>query len=301
VGGHQLVFSSQLHASNLVAGQPDAELANSDIAFGQPDPDFAMRCPGLRWVHLSSAGYTRYDRDDFKQNFRQRGAILTNSSWVYADPCAQHVLAMMMALARQLPQSLDTQRAERNWPAAERRINSHLLTGQTAVMLGFGAIARRLAELLAPFQMNLAAIRRSKHGDEPIRIVLESDLHEVLGTADHVINLLPDNPATRGFFGAERLAQMKPSAIFYNIGRGSSVDQAALGRAVESGQIAAAYLDVTDLEPLPADHPLWTTRNCFITPHTAGGLANEFDRLVQHFLNNLKRFERGEELADRVV
>jgi phosphoglycerate dehydrogenase-like enzyme len=100
---------------------------------------------------------------------------------------------------------------------------------------------------------------------------------------------------------ADRLARMKPSAVFYNIGRGTTVDQTALLEALRAGKIAAARLDVTDPEPLPPDHPLWTAPNCQITPHTAGGHAEEFHRLVGHFLTNLGRYLKGEELRDRVI
>jgi phosphoglycerate dehydrogenase-like enzyme len=97
------------------------------------------------------------------------------------------------------------------------------------------------------------------------------------------------------------LQAMKPGAIFYNIGRGTTVDQAALAEALGSGRLSAAYLDVTDPEPLPPEHPLWTTPNCVITPHTAGGHSDEWDRLVDHFLANLRRHEAAEPLLDRVI
>ena len=126
-------------------------------------------------------------------------------------------------------------------------------------------------------------------------------LPRLLPLADHLINILPDNPSTERFVTAGRLAMLKPGAIYYNIGRGTTVDQAALLEALQSRCLAAAYLDVTDPEPLPPDHPPWTTPNCFITPHTAGGQAREQYRLVEHFLANVKRFQRGEPLLDRVI
>ncbi|MCG8554141.1 MAG: hypothetical protein MJD61_02455 [Proteobacteria bacterium] len=94
---------------------------------------------------------------------------------------------------------------------------------------------------------------------------------------------------------------MKPSACFYNIGRGSTVDQSALLAALRQGRPAAAYLDVTQPEPLPPDDPLWDTPNCFVTPHSAGGHADESERIIAHFVGNLRRFERGERLHDRVI
>jgi phosphoglycerate dehydrogenase-like enzyme len=100
---------------------------------------------------------------------------------------------------------------------------------------------------------------------------------------------------------ADRLSAVKHGTVFYNVGRGTTVDQDALLAALKSGQLSAAYLDVTDPEPLPTEHPLWTTPNCYITPHSAGGHKTEQERLVQHFLDNLRRFEKGETLQDRVI
>jgi phosphoglycerate dehydrogenase-like enzyme len=298
---HRLVLAGSQKINNLVGGAPDAQLEQADIALGQPDPDQVIRAPRLKWVQLDSAGYTRYDRDDVRAALRARGGILTNASSVYDDPCAQHVLAMMLAFARQLPQSLLNQQGSRGWPYADLRRNSHLLGGQTALLLGFGSIARRLAELLRPFAMTLIGTRRTPRGDEPIRVLPDSETDALLPTADHVINILPDNAATQRYFTAERFARMKATALFYNIGRGTTVDQAALIAALEGGRIAGAYLDVMDPEPLPPEHPLWRAPNCFITPHTGGGHHDEFEQIVGHFVRNLGRFERREVMADRVV
>ena len=183
----------------------------------------------------------------------------------------------------------------------ELRTHSALLNGQSALILGFGSIARRVAELLQPLHLNLMAVRRTVTGDEPIPVLEVSRVDELLPRADHVINILPANDETRHFLNAERFGKLKTGAIVYNIGRGATVDQAALIRSLESGKVKAAYLDVTDPEPLPPSSPLWTTPNCFITPHTAGGHTNEKERQVKHFLNNLQRFENNEHLINRVL
>jgi phosphoglycerate dehydrogenase-like enzyme len=298
---HQLVFSTQLSASNLDKAAPDPALLGADIALGQPDPDSSLQAERLRWIHLTTAGYTRYDAPEFRGTFGARGAQLTTSSGVYDEPCAEHVLAFMLAQARQLPASLETQRTDHAWPYLARRAASRLLLGQNVVLLGFGAIGRRLAELLAPFAMKITAARRHPAGDENVAIITEDKLPEALATADHVVDILPENPATVRFVNAARLAACQPGAIFYNVGRGTTVDQEALLAALRSGRLAAAYLDVTDPEPLPAEHPLWSAPNCYITPHNAGGHDSEQQRLVQHFLDNLRQFERGEPLLDRVI
>ena len=276
-------------------------LRASHIAFGYPSPAVALQSENLRWIQLNSAGYTSYDHDDIKRQLVEQGIALTNSSSVYDEPCAQHLLAMITSLARQLPAALDSQRTDRAWEMDRLRTSSPLLNGQTVLILGFGAIARRLVELLDPLHMNLIAVRRQVKGDEPIRVEDITKVDTLLPRADHVVNILPANDQTKNLLNAARLALLKPGAIVYNIGRGVTLDQDALRKELESGRLSAAYLDVTDPEPLPPSHPLWTTRNCFITPHSGGGHSIEKERQVKHFLINLERFELGKELIDRVL
>jgi len=301
VGKHRLIFASNLNSLNLSIGEVDPSLAEADIAFGQPLPEQVWSVSKLRWVHLTTAGYTSYDRKDFRTEMNARGASVTTSSGVYDEPCAQHLLAMMMAFARQLPQSLDTQRTDRGWPAAQRRSQSFLLEGQTAVLVGFGEIAKRLCELLAPLHMKLVGVRRAPQGDEPITMLRQARIVEAIAKADHVINMLPSNDSTERLFRHELFQAMKPGSYFYNIGRGATVDQAALLQALQSHHIAGAYLDVMTPEPLPFDSPLWIEPNCYITPHSAGGFRQEMSRLVEHFLTNLRRFEANETLLNRVI
>ena len=206
-----------------------------------------------------------------------------------------------MALARRLPDSLANQNAARQWLMWEIRAESYLLKGQTALLLSYGAIARRLCELLAPLKMNLIAVRRNPTGDEPIKTITEMQLSEYLPTADHVINILPANPETTNYVNAEKFATMKRGAIYYSIGRGTTTDQDALHSALQSRQLSYAYLDVTNPEPLPAEHQLWTLPNCYITPHTAGGHIGEQTRLVNLFLENLQRLTANQALLDRII
>ena len=301
VHGHRLVFSASRSTSVLAAGKPDPLLAGADIAFGQPDVAQCLASPRLRWVEVTTAGYTRYDTPEFLEAFRAREAAFTNASDVFADGCAQHVLGMMLALCRRLLPSYREQLSERSWHYDERRYESRLLTGQTVLMLGYGAIGRRLAELLAPFHMTLVAVRRQIRSERGVRIIPEENVSSALGQADHVVNILPDNASTRNYVNARRLACCKPGARFYNVGRGTTVDEQALLEALRSGRLGEAYLDVFETEPLPATHPLWATPNCFITPHTAGGRHDQDAAIVQHFLQNLAAFTRGATLLNRVV
>jgi len=282
----------------LIAG--GGALDACEVAFGQPRPEAVMDSPAVRWVHLDSAGYERYDASGVRAGLAARGLALTTSSSVYREPCAEHLLAMITGLARGLPAALDAQRGDRSWPMHEIRRTARLLAGQTVVLLGYGAIARRLAEMLAPLGMTLVAVRRRRQEDALARVIAESELGEYLPLADHLVSTLPANAETRRFVNAARLGALKPGAVFYNIGRGSTVDQEALIAALASGRLGAAYLDVTDPEPLPPGHPLWAAPNCYITPHSAGGYATEKEELVRHFGENLRRFVAGAELIDRV-
>lgn len=303
VGDNEIVFADETAEAPFAGNSiPSSDLpADADIAFGQPDAAQLVQSSALRWAHLNSAGYTAYDRNDFRAAFKQQGKILTNSSDVYAEPTAEHAVSLIYAAARQLPQCMANQLGECGWPFYPTRAASRLLKGQTVLLLSFGHIARRVAELLAPLEMNLIAVRRKVAGDEPIRVLPDGEVDSLLPLADHIVNILPASPETKNFINAERLAQVKPGAVFYNVGRGTTVDQEALRESLLAGRLAAAYLDVTEPEPLPPDDPLWTTPNCFITPHSGGGHSDEMDRLIEHFLENYRRFVGGQELLNRVA
>jgi phosphoglycerate dehydrogenase-like enzyme len=299
--GHHLVFPQWPVSSILAGAEPDPQFATVDVAFGQPDPQAIAEAAGLKWIHVSSSGITRYDNPEFRARMAERKIPVSNSAGVYNEACAAQALGFILAQARRLPLGLRTRTANGTPAWHELRGSCRTLRGETVLILGYGAIGKRLAELLRPFGMNVIACRRRPRGDEGVPVVTENQLARTLGEADHVVNILPDSAETRGFLDAARFAAIKPGAVFYNIGRGVTVDQNALLDALRRGRIAAAWLDVTEPEPLPEDHPLWAEPNCFITPHVAGGHVDEAKTLVRHFLANLERFVRGEPLADRVM
>ncbi|HYG33648.1 MAG TPA: D-2-hydroxyacid dehydrogenase [Clostridia bacterium] len=299
--GHELIFAKTPIASVLTKAERDPLMAEVDIAFGQPDPDAIERSGQIRWVHISSSGITRYDNPQFRAFMAERKVMLSNSAGVYDEACAVHTLSFMLAQARKLPLSLKSRMPStaRSWQ--ELRNASGTLFGESVLIVGYGAIGKRLTELLRPFGMKVTAFRRKPRGDEGIPVVSEAQLPTALNQADHVVNILPESAETRHFFNRARFALIKKGAIFYNIGRGATVDQDALLEVLRSGQLQAAWLDVTEPEPLPNEHPLWAEPNCFITPHVAGGHADEAKTLVRHFLTNFDRFVRGEPLLDRVM
>lgn len=296
---HRLVLGALVAEKNQCLGRPDAHLPEADIAFGQPEPDQCLDSARLRWIHITSAGYTPFAGSNVKASLVGRNIPVTTSSAIYDEPCAQHALAFMLTEARQLMRSTRSQYSDHGWRTAPTRAASFLLHGQTVLLVGYGAIARRLAELLAPFGVAVVGFRRQPRGNEPDRVLPIAELSAWLSRADFVVNILPASAETEGFFDAARITAMKPGATFINIGRGNTVDQEAL-RAALGGHLRAAYLDVTTPEPLPPDHALWSLPNCFITPHVAGGHGDEYERLVHYFLANLGRFLAGQPLLGRV-
>lgn len=299
--GHELIFSQTPVASVLSKADLDPQFGTVDIAFGQPDPRAIAEARSLKWIHISSSGITRYDNPEFRALMASRQIAVSNSATVFQEACALHALCFVLAQARKLPRALDSRSAHTSSEWKALRGSSAVLQGDTLVIVGFGAIGRRLAQLLQPLGVKVIACRRKPQGDESVPMITPDQLDGTLRSTDHIMNILPDSVATRHFFNAARFAAMKPGAIFYNIGRGATVDQEALAAALHSGQLGAAWLDVTEPEPLPESHPLLMAPNCFITPHTAGGHVDETKTLVRHFLDNFDRYVRGEPLADRVM
>jgi len=299
--GHTLLTPAKPATSVLAQAAPDPAICAADIAFGQPHLEILRSAEKLKWIQISSAGFTRYDTPEFREFVRERGIVVTNSSEVYSQACAEHVFSFMLANSRMLPQALASRAPNGSPEWSGLRSGSCSLHGQSAVILGYGVIAKHLVKLLAPFEMCITAMRRTPRGDEGLPVVTAEGLSAALAEADHVINILPDNAASRGFVNDGLFSAMKTGAVFHNIGRGTTVDQDALVRALRSGKLSAAWLDVTEPEPLPDEHPLRHEKNCFITPHIAGGHHAEDETLVRHFLENFRRFLAGEPLVDRIM
>jgi D-2-hydroxyacid dehydrogenase (NADP+) len=245
----------------------------------------------LRWIHASGAGVERYDLGELAA----RGIMLTNSSGVSAPNMAEHVLGMMIALARRFPRLMRAQ-AKREWrdEATHREVGE--LLDQTVLVVGIGEVGRAVAQRAAAFGMRVHGLRRS---DAPAPAGFARDfgtgeLHETLADADHVVITLPDTPQSRGMFDAGAFAVMKPGAVIYNVGRGPVIDTAALIAALQSGHLGGAGLDVTDPEPLPAESPLWEMENVLITAHTSGATPRYWKRQSELIVENIRRIQAGE-------
>lgn len=297
---HRILFASGASKSNLVAGGRDPTTFQADILFGQPDLLDILEAPRVKWVQLTTAGYTRFDQKATFDALKSKNIAFCNASSLYDEPCAQHLVAMLLSLARAIPQTaLDQPHAK--WAYLPIRAMSFLLDKQKTLIVGYGAIARRVVELLAPYKLDITAFRRTVRGDENCPTLPINQIDDHLPQAQIIINILPASASTHNFFNADRIKKIKPGAIYLNLGRGDTNDQDALVGALNEGRLAKVFVDVTSPEPLPADHPLWTTPNAHITPHTAGGTCDEPQRMIEHFIANLKRFEKGEKLVDRLV
>jgi phosphoglycerate dehydrogenase-like enzyme len=217
----------------------------------------------------------------------------TSAKGAYAEPVAEHALALLLAGLRRLPERARAQ----SWgqPAGSS------LFGQPVTIIGGGGIATVLLRLLGPFRAQVTVVRRRP---EPLagadRTLGDDRLHEALAGARAVMLVLALTPHTRQLIGRAELAAMERDAWLVNVARGAVVDTGALVDALRSGQIGGAALDVTDPEPLPNGHPLWDLPNCLITPHTADTEEMTQPLLARRIAENIQRLTAGQELVGRV-
>ncbi|CAA9548275.1 MAG: D-3-phosphoglycerate dehydrogenase [uncultured Thermomicrobiales bacterium] len=271
--------------------------ADAVVGWHLSDEDLAA-AKRLRWLHSTGAGVDR----TLTPALVARGITVTNSSGLHADNIAEHLLAMMLAFGRGLPDLIRAQ-IRRTWLDEELDGRVFELGGQTLLLVGLGDIALATAPRAAALGMRVVGVRR--RSDRPVPPGLDAvfgveRLPELIGDADHVAICLPLTARTRGLFDAKLLARMRPSAYLYNIGRGPIVDQDALIAALRDGRLAGAGLDVTDPEPLPAESPLWELENVLITAHTSGRTPRYLERAYAILEDNVARFVNGDPLRNVV-
>jgi phosphoglycerate dehydrogenase-like enzyme len=291
---HRQRLKKELPTATLIFGDtlPDDEarrraVADADVVFGNPPVAWLEAAPRLRWVQLDSAGADAY----FK--FVATGkVVLTNLRDFYNHAVSECALAGILAHFRQVPALCLAQR-DRQWVQMEVAPQIGQLLGSRVLILGAGGIGQRLATLLKPFEVEILFFARTSP-DATLRT--PADLDAALGTADIVINTLPQTPQTIGLFDRTRLARFKPGSLLVNVGRGSAVDEAAVLDAVAAGPLAYAILDVTAVEPLPASSPLWGSPRILLLQHTGGRHPGETHRKLDVFLDNFRRLERGDPL-----
>jgi phosphoglycerate dehydrogenase-like enzyme len=279
------------------AAEIEAVLPEVEIATGHVPPALLVRMPNLRWYQQWGAGADWLLRHP---EIASRDFILTNASGVHAIQISEHILALMLAFARCLPQAIRAQ-TRGEWERQERE-NLFELAGKTLVLIGVGAIGSRTAALAAALDVQVIGVRRNAGEPAPgvARMVGPDRLLEALPLADFVVLTIPLTPETRHMIGGRELRAMKPGAYIFNIGRGGTIDEAALIRALREGWIAGAGLDVFEKEPLPAGSPLWQMENVIVTAHYSGATPHYSERAMAIFLDNLRRYRVGEPLRNVV-
>ena len=268
-----------------------AAIADADCAFGTLPADLLGQAKRLRWLQAPQAappaGY-------YYPALVQHPVVVTNFREIYNDHIGAHIMAFVLAFARDFHRYLP-QQARREWKPAPLDTGVVHLPEATALIVGVGGIGAEAARLAAAFGMKVLGVD-ARRKDVPPGV---AELHppEALDTllprADFVILTVPHTPATEGFMNRARFSKMKRSAFFINIGRGKTTRLDDLVAALRAGEIAGAGLDVFEQEPLPADHPLWSTPGVLITPHTAGFGPYLDERRFEILLDNCRRFTAG--------
>jgi phosphoglycerate dehydrogenase-like enzyme len=279
-----------LSTDELLAAAAEVEIGWFDTYDKVDIGEVALRGGRLKWLNTLSAGVDHYPLG----LLRERGIVFTNGAGLNATTIAEYAVMGMLTIAKGYREVVRAQERHQWLTDAPGKLE---LDGTRALIVGAGGIGRRIGELLLPFGVAVTEVRR-----RPAPGALGADEWRArLGEFDWVIVTVPSTPDTDKMIGAAELAAMKPSAAILNFARGAVIDQPALIEAMRAGHIAAAFLDVTDPEPLPADDPLWSLDNVHISMHLSGRSQNMlFRRAAERFLENLGHWERGEPLESMV-
>ena len=275
----------------LVRRLPEADVL---VVSGLWRNDLLPHAPKLRFIQSISAGLDQYGLD----GLRERGIRLASAQGANERAVSEHAMALILALARKLPEARDNQARHAFRPMiGDPALREEELGGKTLLVVGIGRIGSRLAKLAKAFDMRVIGVRRDPSagsgGADSIHAIAE--LPELLPQADVVALTCPLTPQTENIIDAAALGRMKRTAWLVNVARGRCVNEPDLAAALRAGTIAAAALDTFVAEPLPTDSPLWDMPNVLITPHTAGETERYENNVLDVLLENLGRLWRGEE------
>lgn len=278
-----------------------AEIVDADIYLGDCTAEIMEHGKNLRWVQTPFAGANKCTAESA---FLERDILLTNMQRIYGPPIGQHAIALMLALANRLPE-FNAEQDAGEWTGLMnpfQRSGRVELEGKTLLVAGLGGIGTEIAWRAHGLGMRVVATRRSsREGPEFVDYVgLSDELHQLASEADVIASALPLTTETTGLFDEEFFNTLQEGALFINVGRGESVVTDDLVAALESGQLGGVGLDVTDPEPLPPGHPLWTVPNAILTPHVANGSSLSIQRAVTVVLENLRRYAAGKPMLNVV-
>lgn len=273
------------------------EILWADAILGNVPVALIRQNDHLQWFQSNFAGPDPY----LEPGVLPPDCLVTNATGAYGLAISEWMLAMWLALAKDLQLYRDRQRQQR-WQAIQRPVRS--IDGARVLCVGMGDIGSSFARRAHALGAQVVGVRRqaAPAPDYCLRVVGTESLDAELPEADLVALSLPGTPETARLFDAARLARCKRGAILLNVGRGTAVDSDALAAAIESGALYGAALDVTDPEPLPPDHPLWRLDTVLITPHISGrfSLPRTLENIVGIFAHNLRRFAAGETLDNQM-
>ena len=307
--GDRMTVVNAVNADEALGQMPDA-----DAFFGKLTPPLLAAADKLRWVQSPTASLEHYLFPELVEH----PCKLTNMRGLYSDVIADHVFGYIICFARNFHRYIRNQIARRYEPVGGEEARSTFASGPgttssmdrahlhladaTLGVVGLGSIGGEIARRGAAFGMRVVAVdaRRTEAPPEVSELWQPERLADLLSESDFVVIAAPHTPETEKLFACEQFRQMKPTAYLINIGRGAIVDLTALAAALESGEITGAGLDVFEVEPLPADHPLWAMDSVIITPHVAGTSPRIAERHLTVLLDNILRFVVGQELTNVV-
>lgn len=274
-------------------------LADSDVYLGWCIPDAITAGTSLDYMHIFSAGMDGCMRIP---GIAESGLIVTNSAKAASETIAEHSIALMLTLTRNL-HFYHTAQGNSKWQRRDSAMPSAItVQGKTMLVLGLGGIGSQVARRAHDLGMRVIGTRNSsRSGPDYVEYVgLSDEMLELAKQADVVVNALPLTESTRGIVNSEFFGQMKDGSYYVSVGRGGTTDTMAMVAALKSGKLAGAGLDVTDPEPLPAEHELWSLPNVIITPHVAA--SSDLSQLNTLLIarENLRRYIRGERLLNQV-
>jgi phosphoglycerate dehydrogenase-like enzyme len=283
----QLQIAQRTSYDGIEGDLRDAEIIFT-IALG---PEQFAAAQNLRWLHVPSAAVHPLLFPELVNS----DVVLTNSREVHGPVVAEHVMALIFALARKIPQAARLQQQhvwgqETIWSDGP---HPREIASATLGLIGVGSIGHRVAQMASALGMRVIAVREHAEKGRPEgveAVFAPSAIDEMLQESDYVVLAAPLISATHALINADRLAAMKPEACLINVGRGEQVDEAALVEALRARRIAGAALDVFEREPLPADSPLWSLENLLITPHIASQTEKLWQRHFKLFSDNLRRY-----------
>lgn len=269
---------------------------SAEVAARLPEIEYLLigRPPRIDWspagrlklLHVAGAGVDPL----FPARGLREQVVVTNSRGTMADAVRDHVLALMLALARDLPRAF-AQQARRRWQG----YSSASIAGKRVCVVGLGEIGGRVAQACSALGLSVVGVRRtSAVCPGVLRVYAAAELRQALTGADFVVLSLPRTSSSLGGIGEQELSVLGAGAFLVNVARGGIVDEQALLRALSSRRLAGAAMDVFADEPLPADSPLWNCPGLIITPHCAGFTPDYFDPVVALFIDAVQRLERGE-------